>query len=114
VEKSYRRVVCYREFLWIRRGTGYRSKGQDLSPVRQYLNILLDMLSSNMHSVSGTVSCQLLSDEVHSSRVGCAYYDPSLAIIYVLEDTNESNHHDLIKMGKQNMDNCIGQPPIDS
>ena len=34
----------------------------------------------------------------HSYRVGCAYYDPTKFVIYILEDTAESSHFDTTKL----------------
>jgi hypothetical protein len=34
-----------------------------------------------------------------SGRIGCAYFDPVQRLIYILEDTPESSHFDLTKMG---------------
>jgi len=39
-----------------------------------------------------------------SGRVGCAYYDPAVRILYVLEDTQESLHFDLTRMRKHILD----------
>ncbi|KDQ62441.1 hypothetical protein JAAARDRAFT_189767 [Jaapia argillacea MUCL 33604] len=39
-----------------------------------------------------------LATTCQSGRMGCAYYDPVKAIIYVLEDTQETPHFDLTRM----------------
>ena len=36
--------------------------------------------------------------------MGCAYYDPAVRILYVLEDTQESLHFDLTRMRKHFLD----------
>jgi hypothetical protein len=41
-----------------------------------------------------------LSAHIRSKRLACAYYEPIRAVIYVLEDTTESRHHDLTHLGE--------------
>ena len=50
-------------------------------------------------NLQGGLNMSLTADNGHSLRVGCAYYDPVQASIYVLEDTQETSHFDLTKMG---------------
>lgn len=42
------------------------------------------------------MDCLLMSV---SGRAACAYFDPVKARIYVMEDTQETGHYDLIRMG---------------
>jgi hypothetical protein len=60
----------------------------------------LDLPGSIMSAVR-VVSFNLLISlrPFPSGRIGCAYYEPVQSTIYVLEDTAESLHFDLTRMG---------------
>ncbi|EIN12874.1 hypothetical protein PUNSTDRAFT_111245 [Punctularia strigosozonata HHB-11173 SS5] len=68
---------------------------------------------SSDHDDDNEEAAEILADEIseetgsdkiclaatcHRGRLGCAYYEPVQATVYVLEDTNDSVHFDLTKM----------------